>query len=196
MNGTANVGCDGSAKRWRIEVGDITAFPADAMVTAANSSLSGGGGVDGAIHEAAGPELAEVARKLAPCPPGDAVITPAFRLPARYVIHAVGPVWHGGHEGEDELLSSCYRQAFRLAAAHGVRTIVVPAISTGAYGFPHDRAARLALIEVKHELERSEDPRRPDLLSCITLVLFDESSADVWRQAANEVFPPWTREEA
>jgi O-acetyl-ADP-ribose deacetylase (regulator of RNase III) len=125
---------------------DITALDVDAIVNAANSSLGGGGGVDGAIHRTAGPSLAAAAVPLGPCPPGDAVITPGFRLKARYVIHAVGPIWSGGKRGEPELLRRAYERCFQIAADHGdIRSIAFPAISTGAYGFPKPLAAEIAL---------------------------------------------------
>jgi O-acetyl-ADP-ribose deacetylase (regulator of RNase III) len=128
-----------------ILVGDITRLQVDAIVNAANESLLGGGGVDGAIHRAAGPELLAYTRKLGGCPTGEVRVSPGFRLPAAWVIHAVGPVWHGGEAGEPELLESCYRNAFAAATARGVRTIAFPAISTGVYGFPKEAAARIAL---------------------------------------------------
>jgi O-acetyl-ADP-ribose deacetylase len=134
---------------------DITTLAVDAIVNAANTSLLGGGGVDGAIHRAAGPRLLQATRKIGGCPTGEARITPGFDLPATWVIHTVGPVWGGGHNGEDELLASCYRNSLALARELGVATIAFPAISTGAYGFPMERAARIALGEVFSELERS-----------------------------------------
>ena len=135
-----------------VHVGDITRLEVDAVVNAANSTLRGGGGVDGAIHRAAGPDLLEACRRLGFCDAGDARMTGAFGLPARCVIHAVGPVWKGGDCGEPELLEACYRCCMQLAREHGVRSIAFPAISTGAYGFPRERAANIATAVMReHE---------------------------------------------
>jgi O-acetyl-ADP-ribose deacetylase len=134
----------------RIEIveGDITELDVDAIVNAANRMLAPGGGVCGAIHRAAGPELAEACAKLGGCETGEAKITPGYRLPSRYVIHAVGPVWGGGERGEDKLLASCYRNSLALLREHGLASIAFPAISTGIYGFPPERAARIAVRTV------------------------------------------------
>ncbi len=140
-------------KRLRVAEGDITKLDVDAIVNAANPTLLGGGGVDGAIHRAAGPGLLAECKTLGGCNTAEAKITRGYNLPARWVIHTVGPVWQGGGHGEDELLADCYRNSLRLAVERGVRTIAFPAISTGVYGFPMARAARIAVREVRRFLE-------------------------------------------
>lgn len=148
------------ASRLRLLSGDITTLAVDAIVNAANSSLLGGGGVDGAIHEAAGPQLLLVCAQLGGCATGQAKLTPGFKLPAKFVIHTVGPVWHGGAKGEDDLLASCYRESLRLARDHGLHTIAFPAISTGVYRFPLERATRIAVQTVRAELEGQALPEQ------------------------------------
>ncbi len=143
-----------TAERISVVQGDITKQKVDAIVNAANTMLLGGGGVDGAIHRAAGPKLVEVCCTLGGCPTGEARITQGYNLPAKWVIHTVGPVWHGGNHGEDELLASCYRKSLALAEEHGIKTLAFPCISTGAYGFPFERAAKIAVAEVKNFLEQ------------------------------------------
>jgi O-acetyl-ADP-ribose deacetylase (regulator of RNase III) len=161
--------------------GDITQQHVDAIVNAANSALRGGGGVDGAIHDAAGPELVRASRVLAPCPAGDARITPAFRLPARWVIHTVGPIWSGGQLGEDETLASAYRRSLELAVEYQARTLAFPSISTGAYQFPVDRAARIALRTVSKFLETASLPEQ------VTVVCFDERTLRAYQRARREL---------
>lgn len=157
-----------SGPRITVARGDITNLDVDAIVNAANTSLLGGGGVDGAIHRAAGPELLAACRLLHGCQTGSAKITPGFRLPARFVIHAVGPVWHGGSHGEDGLLASCYETALELAEQNAVTSIAFPAISCGVYRFPVDRAAHVAVAAVRRVM-----PRCPSIKT-VLLVAFDE----------------------
>src|SRR5512142_11084 len=168
----------------RIETlrGDITRLPLDAIVNAANSSLLGGGGVDGAIHRAAGPGLLEECRGLGGARAGEAKSTRGHRLAARHVIHTVGPVWHGGSHGEDETLASCYRASLQPAADYELRTVAFPAISTGAYGFPIDRATRIALAEASRGLERHRGLER--LVFCC----FSDADLAVYDTAALELF--------
>ena len=163
----------------RIQVveGDITKQNVDAIVNAANTTLLGGGGVDGAIHRAAGPELLAECRTLGGCATGQAKITKGYRLPAKLVIHTVGPVWHGGGHGEEELLAGCYRNSLALAVQRGVRTIAFPSISTGAYGFPMERAARIAVGEIRKFLER--DTR----IEKVLLVCFGQTALSVHTEA-------------
>lgn len=157
----------------QIQQGDITKLQVDAIVNAANSSLLGGGGVDGAIHRAAGPELLEACRPLGGCPTGEARITPGFRLPARWVIHTVGPVWQGGDAGEPELLRACYRNSLVLALQRDARSIAFPAISTGVYGYPKQPAAQIALQEMK-----AFESRFDTIIACC----FSEADAELYRR--------------
>ena len=161
--------------------GNIVGLALDAIVNAANSSLLGGGGVDGAIHRAAGPELATACRMLGGCKTGDAKITPGFRLPARFVIHTVGPVWQGGGEGEPELLARCYRRSIEVAVASGVRSLAFPAISTGIYGYPPQAAATIAVTTVANCLAEGA------ALESVLLCCFDAAAADRRRQALEAI---------
>ena len=163
----------------RIEIvkGDITLQKVDAIVNAANNSLRGGGGVDGAIHRAAGPELLEECRKLHGCPTGAAKITKGYNLPAHWVIHTVGPIWRGGHYDEEHLLAQCYRSCFELAKEHSVRSIAFPSISTGAYGFPLAKASRIAVDEIKSFLHQNAIPEK------VLLVCFDAHTYETYLKA-------------
>jgi O-acetyl-ADP-ribose deacetylase (regulator of RNase III) len=165
----------------RIARGDITKLAVDAIVNAANQSLLGGGGVDGAIHRAAGPELLVECRTLGGARTGEAKITKGYRLPAKHVIHAVGPVWHGGDRGEPELLASCYRNSLALAVSWRLKTIAFPSISTGAYGYPIEAATRVALRAVRAFLET--DTQLDYVLCCC----FSPADDDVYRRIAAEL---------
>ena len=168
--------------RIKIVEGDITKQDVDAIVNAANTSLLGGGGVDGAIHRAAGPELLEETRQLGGCPTGEAKASKGYRLPARWVIHTVGPVWHGGNRNEDTLLANCYKNSFRVAAELGVKTIAFPSISTGVYRFPLERAAKIAMSETKHFLEHN------DTVEEVRFVCFGEEVKKIYEEVFSQVF--------
>jgi O-acetyl-ADP-ribose deacetylase (regulator of RNase III) len=161
-----------------VVLGDITAQDVDAIVTAANESLLGGGGVDGAIHRAAGPRLAEAGAAIGPCEPGDAMATPAFDLdpPVRHVIHTVGPVWEGGSYRESEILAACYRRSLQVADDLGARSLAFPAIATGIYGFPPDQAAKIAVETIRST---------PTTVREVRLVAFDQPALDVLEAALN-----------
>jgi O-acetyl-ADP-ribose deacetylase (regulator of RNase III) len=167
-------------QRIRVVEGDITKQQTDAIVNAANTSLLGGGGVDGAIHRAAGPDLLEECRKLGGCPTGQAKLTKGYRLPAKWVIHTVGPVWHGGSHGEEALLASCYQNSLNLATQNGIRTLAFPSISTGAYGFPMDRAARIAVREIREFLTKHEE------IEQVLLVCFGTQALQIHTAALRE----------
>ena len=167
----------------RIEIieGDITKQNVDAVVNAANTSLLGGGGVDGAIHRAAGPELLEETRKIGGCPTGEARVSKGYRLPARHVIHTVGPVWAGGHKNEDSLLADCYRNSLKAAKELKIKSIAFPSISTGAYGFPLERATEIALEETQKFLKTDTTLKK------IVFVCFGEKALDTYRGAAQRM---------
>ncbi|KAA3436466.1 O-acetyl-ADP-ribose deacetylase [Rufibacter hautae] len=171
---------DSTAHRIQLLQGDITKVKADAIVNAANSSLLGGGGVDGAIHRAGGPAILENCRKIVArqggCKTGEAVITTGGRLPAQYVIHTVGPVWNGGHKNEPALLANCYRNCLALAQEHGLKTIAFPNISTGIYGYPKDKAAAVAVQTVLHYLAQHDVPEQ------VTFVVFDPENLRLYEE--------------
>ena len=160
-----------------VELGDITRLAVDAIVNAANSALRGGGGVDGAIHRAAGPELLAECLGLGGCPPGEARLTNGYRLPAAHVIHTVGPVWRGGGAGEPEILARCYRSCLAIASGRRFGSIAFPAIATGVYGFPRLEAAAIAVTEVRAHLAQADHP------GTVTFVCFDEPTRAAYRQA-------------
>jgi O-acetyl-ADP-ribose deacetylase len=170
-----------SATRIELVRGDITRLAVDAIVNAANSTLLGGGGVDGAIHRAAGPELLAECRTLGGCPAGQSRLTRGYRLPAAWVIHTVGPIWRGGAENEDATLASCYRSALALAAECRAASVAFPAVSCGVYGFPVERACRIAVSEIRAFLEAREVPRR------VCLVAFDADVHAAYRALLGEV---------
>ncbi|HMN17667.1 MAG TPA: O-acetyl-ADP-ribose deacetylase [Ignavibacteriaceae bacterium] len=164
----------------QIHRGDITKLKVDAIVNAANTSLLGGGGVDGAIHRAAGPELLEFNRKLGGCKTGEAKISPGFNLPAKFIIHTVGPVWNGGKSNEDKLLANCYINSLKLAVENKIKTIAFPAISTGVYHFPLERATKIAVNEVKKFLEKNESIEK------VIFVCFSDHDYNIYQNMLDE----------
>jgi O-acetyl-ADP-ribose deacetylase (regulator of RNase III) len=169
---------------WKVVTGNIVHREVDAIVNAANSSLLGGGGVDGAIHRAAGPDLVHECRLLGGCKTGEAKITKGYRLPARHIIHTVGPVWRGGSNGEPELLASCYSASLRIARQRSLGTIAFPAISTGIYGYPADSAAQVAAAAVAAELASA-----PDAFQLIEFVCFDSANTQIFADAVTQHWP-------
>lgn len=169
------------SERIRIHTGDITRLAVDAVVNAANSSLLGGGGVDGAIHRAAGPELEFECRMLNGCKVGDAKLTKGYRLPARYIIHTVGPVWQGGSKGEAGLLASCYRRSLEIARAHDCRTVAFPAISTGIYRYPKNEAADIAVGTASDFLQQNALPET------VVFCCFDDQTAELYQRAVADL---------
>ncbi len=167
----------------RIEIiqGDITALKVDAIVNAANTSLLGGGGVDGAIHRAAGPGLLEECKTIGGCSTGEAKITSAYNLPAKFVIHTVGPVWRGGNNDEDQLLADCYNNSLRIAENMKLNTIAFPNISTGVYGFPKERAASIAIREVKDFLDKNKEIEK------VIFIIFDKENLEIYRKLVEEI---------
>jgi len=168
-------------RKIEIILGDITTLKVDAIVNAANNTLLGGGGVDGAIHRAAGPALLAECKTLKGCKTGEAKITGGYGLPARYVIHTVGPVWRGGGHGEELLLASCYRRSLEIAADHQIKTIAFPSISTGVYGYPIEKASRVALKEILKFIEND------DSIGSIVIVCFSQQDLDVYNQQFKEL---------
>lgn len=164
----------------KIEKGDITKQKVDAIVNAANNSLFGGGGVDGAIHRAAGPKLLEFNKTLGGCKTGEAKISPGFNLPAKFVISTVGPVWNGGNNNEDSLLANCYKNSLKIAVENKIKTIAFPAISTGVYHFPVERAAKIALREVKNFLDKN------DSIVKVIFVCFDDRNYEIYNSLLRE----------
>ena len=175
-------------QRILLDHGDIVRQHVEAIVNAANTTLLGGGGVDGAIHRATGPKLLEACRRLGGCPTGEARITPGYDLAARWVIHTVGPVWRGGERGEPELLAACYRNSLDLAAQRGIGTIAFPSISTGAYCYPVEKACRIALREIRLGLER-----HPGIKSA-TVVCFERDTLEEYFEAHAEFFVKQSRD--